>query len=242
MTNTTKKQAWPTQLHLPGQATVAEGPVALDGMYLMHHAFRRDLTAFAAAAQSTPVSDRAAWRALDERWTLFSMALHHHHSGEDAGLWPVLTGRADAAGRETLAAMEAEHAEIDPLLEACAAGFRRLATSADEDTRAALAVRLVAARESLGRHLHHEETEALPLVQRLMSQAEWDHMDEEHFKKGLGLTQILRILPWATYGLPAHVRDRLLRESGWAFKLMWLLTRRGFERREQTALAHVRAA
>ena len=57
--------------------------------------------------------------------------------------------------------MEAEHEEIDPLLEACAAGFARMAARADEDSRAALAVRLRAARESLGRHLAHEETDTM---------------------------------------------------------------------------------
>ncbi|GAB2736602.1 hemerythrin domain-containing protein [Nocardioides pakistanensis] len=239
MDSTTKQQTWPTQLDLPGQASVAEGPVALDAMYLMHHAFRRDLTAFTAAARSTPVSDRAAWRALAERWTLFSETLHHHHSGEDAGLWPLLLDRADQEGRETLEAMEAEHAEIDPLLEGCAAGFRRLAATADEDARVALAARLEAARDSLGRHLVHEETEALPLVQRLMSQAEWERMEEEHFKKGLQLSRILQIVPWASYGVPAHVRERLLRESGWLFRVVWRLTRRRFARREQVAFAHI---
>jgi hypothetical protein len=38
------------QLMLPGQAAAPEGPVQAMPMYLMHHAFRRDLAAFAAAA------------------------------------------------------------------------------------------------------------------------------------------------------------------------------------------------
>ena len=118
-------------------------------MYLMHHAFRRDLAAFAAAAGTTPVADRESWRALAERWELFAVALHHHHTGEDTCLWPALLDRADEQGRAVLEAMEAEHDEIDPTLEACAAGFARLAGHADEDARCALAVRLVAARESL---------------------------------------------------------------------------------------------
>ena len=75
---------------------------------------------------------------------MFATALHHHHSGEDAGLWPLLLSRADAAGRTLLEAMEAEHGEIDPILQACAAGFARLAERPDADARAALVVRLVA--------------------------------------------------------------------------------------------------
>ena len=45
-------QAWPRQLRLPGQAAAPEGPVDMQTMYLMHHAFRRDLDSFAAAVRA----------------------------------------------------------------------------------------------------------------------------------------------------------------------------------------------
>ena len=117
---------WPTQLRLPGQAAAPEGPVDMQMMYVMHHAFRRDLGRFAEAAQRTPVQDRTAWRLLARRWAIFSEVLHEHHSGEDAGMWPWLLEHGTPADRSTLEAMEAEHAEIDPLLASCAEGFERL--------------------------------------------------------------------------------------------------------------------
>jgi hypothetical protein len=89
------------QLFLPGQAAAPEGPVQAMPMYLMHHAFRRDLAAFAAAVPATPVEDRATWRRLQQRWEWFATVLHKHHSGEDAGLWPMLLDRVDAAGGAT---------------------------------------------------------------------------------------------------------------------------------------------
>ncbi len=91
--------AWPEQIRLPGQAAAHPGPVDMTMMYLMHHAFRRDLAGFAAAAGTTPVADRESWQALAERWELFSFALHHHHTGEDDGLWPALLDRADEPGQ-----------------------------------------------------------------------------------------------------------------------------------------------
>jgi hypothetical protein len=139
------------QLMLPGQAAAPEGSVDTMAMYVMHHAFRRDLAAFAAAVPATPVEDRATWRRLQQRWDLFATVLHKHHSGEDAGLWPMLLDRVDAAGdaqgRRTLEDMEAEHGEIDPTLQACAEGFARLAEHPDADERAALAVRAAAPRD-----------------------------------------------------------------------------------------------
>jgi hemerythrin-like domain-containing protein len=229
-----------SQLMLPGQVAAPEGPVDMQTMYVMHHGFRRDLRRFAEAVRATPVGERATWVLLLERWELFAEVLHHHHSGEDAGIWPWLRERCDAEHLAMLDAMEEEHGEIDPLLQACSAGFRRLAEVADEDARAALAVRVVAARDCLGRHLAHEETEAIALIQQLMTQQEWVELDERHFKdEKLTLAKVARIVPWAAYDVPREARDRVLAEAGLAFRVVWLLTRRRFARREARAFAHV---
>jgi iron-sulfur cluster repair protein YtfE (RIC family) len=237
-TPTTTHPHWPVQLTLPGQAAAPDGPVDMQLMYVMHHAFRRDLAAFATAARHTPVEDRTTWRLLAARWSLFSRVLHHHHSGEDAGVWPWLLEHGTAEDRATLEAMEAEHAEIDPLLTACAEGFERLARRADEDARAALAVRLVATRDHLARHLEHEETGAIPILQRLMTQREWHALDEEHFKR-LSPRLVVRLVPWAAYGVPEQARERVLVEAGAGFRLVWLATRRRFARHEARTFRHV---
>ena len=208
-------------------------------MYLSHHAFRRDLAAFAAAVPVTPIEDRATWRALAARWEVFAGVLHHHHAGEDQWVWPFLMERAEPADRAVLEAMEAEHAEIDPTLEACAAGMARLAERADADARAALAVRVVAARESLGRHLAHEETEAIALMQRVMTAAEWEELDE-HFKEALTLKDLPNLVPWALLGVPAAVREDLFaRPGGSLHRLVWWLTRRRFDRFEARAFRYL---
>lgn len=230
---------WPGQLRLPGQAAAHPGPVDLTMMYVMHHAFRRDLSAFAEAARSTPAADRVTWPALAGRWELFAEVLHHHHAGEDAGLWPALLARTDDAGRDVLRAMESEHDEIDPVLEACGAGFARLAGHADEDARAALAVRLCAARESLGRHLAHEERDAMAIVQGVLTNEEWDAIEEEHFRAGLRPAQLLVLVPWCLHGLPGPLLRELLGRAGRVTRLVWLVTRAGFTRRERLAFRYV---
>jgi iron-sulfur cluster repair protein YtfE (RIC family) len=236
---TTTGHIWPEQLTFPGQAAAHPGPVDMFMMYVMHHAFRRDLAAFVAAAVATPVQARSTWRALAARWDLFAEVLHHHHSGEDAGLWPVLMERADDDGQRVLLAMEAEHAEIDPILQACAAGFERLAHHEDEDARAALAVRLCAAKASLGRHLEHEETEAIAILQQVLTHEEWHAIEQEHFAKDLAFSQVLALVPWATHGVPGPLRRSVFAKTGRANQVIWQLTRRGFERREREAFAYV---
>lgn len=233
---TTTTDTWPEQIRLPGQTAAHPGPVDMTMMYVMHHAFRRDLAAFAEAAGRTPADDRTAWTAMVERWDLFSTALHHHHSGEDAGLWPALTERADADGRAVLRAMEEEHAEIDPILESCAEGFAKLAEVADEDVRRALAVRLVAAKERLGAHMQHEETDAIALIQQLLTNEEWEAIGKEHFDKGVSFRTILRLVPWVAHELPDDVLQALFDAPGGAVhKLVLRLTRRRFARLEQAA-------
>ena len=237
--STTTASTWPEQLTFPGQTAAHPGPVDMMMMYVMHHGFRRDLAAFAAAARATPVEDRTTWRALAARWDLFAEVLHHHHSGEDAGLWPALVERADEDGRRVLAAMEAEHGEIDPILQACAAGFERLAAHPDEDARAALAVRLCAAKESLGRHLQHEETEAIAIIQQVLTEEEWQQIEQTHFRKDVSVAKLLAMVPWAAHGVPAPLRRTVFAKAGRANHILWLLTRSGFEKRERLAFRYV---
>jgi hypothetical protein len=229
------------QLRLPGQAAAPEGPVDMTMMYLMHHAFRRDLALFAEVVPCTPVEDRRAWQALERRWSLFSAVLHNHHEGEDRWLWPELVRRAEPEERATLEAMEAEHAEIDPLLQACRDGLASMASAPTEATRSALAVRLVAARESLARHLRHEETDTMALLQRVFTQQDWDAVDE-HFKAELTFGLLVKAVPWALQGVPADVREGIFAmPGGTAHRVMWLLTRRRFERAHRRAFRHLPA-
>lgn len=236
----TTQHTYPPQLRLPGQTAAPDGPVDMLMMYVMHHAFRRDLATFEAAVRVTPSSDRVTWSRLAERWALFARALHHHHSGEDAGLWPALLGKSGPEDRATLEAMEAEHAEIDPLLTACADGFDRLAACDDEDARAALAVRVTATRESLGRHLRHEESEALAILERVLTDEDWHRIEEEHFRADdVDFKEVVALVPWAAYGVPREHHARIFRTAGRTFWLVWLATRSRFARAERRTFRHV---
>ena len=223
----------PTQISLPGQAHVAAGPHDQTGMYVMHHAFRRDLAAFESAVRNTPVGDAATWRALRDRWARFGEVLHHHHEIEDVSIWPVLLQHAEAlgdeAGARTLAAMEAEHAEIDPGLAACTAGFASMVEHPCVDHRNALDVHVTATHAALLEHLAHEETEALPFLQRVMTAEEFA-ATEKAAEAGYPPRMVPFLVPWVAAGLPADVTDRLLRDAGPAYSLVLRLFRPRFTR------------
>lgn len=232
----------PAQLMLPGQAAAPDGPADMTMMYVMHHAFRRDLARFAAAVVGTPLEDRTTWRALAARWDRFFTILHHHHSLEDRYIWPFLMQRADAGERATLAAMEEEHEHIDPLLTSVAEGFAALAgdrlPAGAEDVRAGLQVRVAATRDMLGRHLEHEETEAIVILQRHSSTEDWHRIEKEEIGKHRIAVPMPFLVGWCAEGIPARQRDEVFGIVGMPFKVLWLLTRRGFRRGERKAFAH----
>ena len=233
------------QLRLPGQAAAPDGPVDLTAMWTMHRGFRRDLELFARTVPATPVDDATTWTALADRWSVFAWILHHHHTAEDAGIWPLLLDRVDAAGdaegRATLEAMAAEHRVIDPLLDACAAGFRRMVVTTGAATREALARNVEGARTRLGEHLAHEERDAMALVQRHLTQDEWLRISAEFFEKPLTASELLQIAAWVIHELPAEATDRLRVEpKGPLLIAVWrLLLRRPFERRERRAFRYL---
>jgi hemerythrin-like domain-containing protein len=229
------------QVCLPGQAHVADGPYDQTGMYLMHHAFRRDLDHFVRAVRATPVGDVATWKALAARWDRFAVVLHHHHEVEDASIWPVLVERARTSGavddEQVLLAMEAEHDGIDPALEAVRAAFAKLSEHPCDDHRNALDVRMTSARGLLEAHLAHEETEALPILQRTMTVAEFA-ASEKAAGKAYPLSSVPFLVPWVLDGLPGTQGYEFIAAQGRAYAVLHRLTRRRFERGERAAFRY----
>ncbi|MFC7363524.1 hemerythrin domain-containing protein [Nocardioides astragali] len=229
------------QLTLPGQAHTAEGPHDQTGMYVMHHALRRDVARFVAAVQNTPISEHAVWTALLARWLVLSDVLHHHHSAEDAELWPLLQRHAERAGAQedltTLADMEAEHERLDAALTAGHAAFSAMSDHPCTDHRNALEIRLSAAREALLEHLAHEETQALPMLQRTLSEKE-----NQAFEKAVGkhypLKMVPFLLPWVMDEVPDEARERLLETTPPGYALLLRLLRGRFERGERRAFRY----
>jgi hypothetical protein len=225
-----------------GQAHTAEGPLDLSAMFVMHHAFRRDLNDFALAVPATPLEDTQSWAALQRRWTGFATSLHHHHRVEDLWIWPPLLNRVnaadDAGGRTTLAAMEAEHAHIDPLLETCARGFQAMTTAPDAVTRDRLTDDVARTRDVLTDHLAHEETDALPLAQRHLSTTAWKD-SEIAARKEFGLRDLRFTVPWSALGLPSDQFDIAFAHGGSIIRAILALTRRRFEREHRIAFRHL---
>lgn len=229
------------QVDLPGQTFVAEGPNDHTGMYVMHHAFRRDLAAFATSVRATPLGDGDTWQALAHRWERFARTLHHHHTAEDTLYWPVLMTaveeRGSEADRAEVRAMSEEHEGIDPLVKACTDGFAAVVDHPCQEHRNALDIRLTGLREVLAEHLRHEETVVLPLVQRVMTHDEFQSV-EAAIAKSYRLRDMPFILGWAMHGLPEDAREQMYQAAGGPYRYLHALVRGRFERAEARAFRY----
>jgi hypothetical protein len=168
-------------------------------MYSTHDAFRRDLVRFVAAS----AAGKAGAPGVKAGWENFKTQLLIHHSVEDAWLWPRL--QREVAGRPgdlaLLEEMEAEHARIDPLLAAV--------DGALPGQGANLAERVQALSAVLGYHLKHEEDSALPLMQSVLTPADWRGFKGAMTRKQ-GIKGAAVYIPWIIDGIPPADQDRFL--------------------------------
>ena len=193
-------------------------------MYVTHDAFRRDLGRFTAAS----AAGTAHAPGVRAGWENFKAQLLLHHSVEDTHLWPRVR-RATAgrpAGLALLDEMEAEHAQIDPLL---AAVDDALAGAASN-----LAGHVAELASALEWHLRHEEEAALPLIQSVCTPADWRAFAGA-MRRRQGIKGAAIYVPWILDGsapdgqrrflaaLPAPVRviSRLLWEPRYRRQGLW---------------------
>jgi iron-sulfur cluster repair protein YtfE (RIC family) len=168
-------------------------------MYATHHAFRRDLDRLISAA----ANGDGGTSSVREGWGNFKTQLLLHHSVEDTHLWPrlrlVVGDRpADLA---LIDEMEAEHAQLNPHLAAVDAAL--------DDRPNTLADVTQKVRVALGDHLTHEEEEALPLMQSVLTTADWRHFTAQ-MRRQQGIKGAAVYVPWVLDGAPLAEQKQFL--------------------------------
>jgi hemerythrin-like domain-containing protein len=173
-------------------------------MLVFHDALRRDVGQIARISATTTDDPRRVMATV-AGWQMFKTYLHVHHGCEDDVLWPAL-GKTLAERPDDLAlvtALEAEHAAIDPTLNAIDATLANPASPPDRlgDLAAALS-------STLHAHLHHEEGEGLPLIDATVTDQLWQDFGQEHAKR-IG-PQAPRVFPWMLDGLEEDKTEHIL--------------------------------
>jgi hemerythrin-like domain-containing protein len=144
-------------------------------MGIVHSALRRDLRRAHILLEDGNL-DAARRKALGEHLVWLMDFLHRHHTAEDAGLYPLVRQRNPAIG-PLLDRMDGEHAAVHPAME----GVTRAAGPLSDGGDPAAALRAIVALEDvLLPHLEHEERELMPIVDRTLSDSEWQELDKKH--------------------------------------------------------------
>ncbi|GII57363.1 hypothetical protein Pth03_57520 [Planotetraspora thailandica] len=165
------------------------GPADTRIMGVVHGALRRDLDRTRAALTSEPHPVGRQRRALGEHAVWMMDFLHHHHAGEDKGLWPLVRDRNPAAS-PLLDSLEADHHRIVPAMEAMTAVGRRYADTTTDEARVELVAALDELNEVLIPHLDREVEEGMPVVSKSITQAEWEAWDQATNVKSKSFAQL----------------------------------------------------
>ena len=164
-------------------------------MGVVHDALRRDLRRMDIALNARSAIEPERRRLLGGHVEWMMDFLHHHHRGEDEGLWPLLRGRT-AAGDALLDRMETDHLAIAPAVDHVLASASRFATDSADRARTDLSGALIGLSEVLFPHLRHEEDDAMPFVTATLSDAEWKAWDQKYNVKGKSVMQLGREGQW----------------------------------------------
>lgn len=158
------------------------GGLAAWQMPLIHRIFRHGLREVRRLVPEVAPTATGRARAVDAHLRFLLDGLHHHHTGEDEMIWPVLSERLGPEAH-LVARMEPQHQRIDEEV----TRVRRVSSQWAERPVPELADALTAAirtlLEVLEAHLDEEERVVVPLIDEHLSATEWEDMGRRIFEK-----------------------------------------------------------
>jgi len=148
-------------------------------MYKVHAMFRREFALLPALVRSVAAEDQERAEIVADHIRLVSLLLHHHHSGEDAVLWPLLLTRAPREIDPVVHLVEDQHQTIEDVLTETSALLAAWTGGAASEDGEALAVALDKVAAALFEHMNIEERLVLPLAERHIFASEWQKMVDD---------------------------------------------------------------
>ncbi len=158
------------------------GGAAAREMPLIHRIFRRQFAEARALVLEVPAADVTRVRAVADHLGFLLDALHLHHTTEDDLIWPKLLDRA-GLDAPLVGRMEEQHHQIDVSVAEVRAAISSWQADPWPTRSSALADRLAEFLVVLEAHLDEEEQVVVPLIDRHLTEAEWQDVGERGFEK-----------------------------------------------------------
>jgi hemerythrin-like domain-containing protein len=178
-------------------------------MIMVHTAFRREFGLMPELVRGVAEGDWRRAEVVADHIGMIGGILHHHHSGEDRVLWPLLLERCPSELAPLVRTMEEHHERVADLGGALGKTIDAWRSEADVPNRDAAVGVLAQLLPLLEEHLGTEEKRVMPLVEQHITADEWDAM-----AAGAATTMQPEMLPLALgmmmyEGEPAAVQDAL---------------------------------
>jgi hemerythrin-like domain-containing protein len=157
------------------------GPAARE-MPIIHRIFRRQFAEVRALVPEAPAADATRVGAVADHLGFLLDGLHMHHTTEDDLIWPKLLDRA-GLDAPLVERMEEQHQQIDASVAEVRAAMSVWRSDPAPATSSTLADRIGEFLVVLEGHLDEEEQVVVPLIDRHLTEAEWQEVGERGFEK-----------------------------------------------------------
>lgn len=199
------------------------------GIRITHRAMRADIRRLARLMDEITAGDdrpdAARLAAIATFATKLCDGICHHHQAEDNVLWPVLMRSAGA--EVDLSDLSDDHAQLDPLLEEVCWSATRLGKDPEAARRMAKALGTLA--DLLDEHIEEEERLLFPIIDKYVSEQDWETVENEVRKGGDLAFDLPRI---GQYARPEEMAE-LRRVAGPVLALLLTVLSRGHRRRQK---------
>ncbi|MEV6848236.1 hemerythrin domain-containing protein [Actinoplanes sp. NPDC051411] len=138
-----------------------------------HVCFRREFRDLPLVVRRVTAGDKADAATIAAHAEFLVDLMHHHHRGEDTGVWPLLHRRCPDETQKLVTTMEEQHAHLDRALEDIKSSARQWGLTATTADREAVARHAEALLVPLAEHLDLEESKVLPLIDTYLTEGEW---------------------------------------------------------------------
>ena len=188
-----------------------------DEVVVIHRLFRRLFADAPGLVRDVDPGDTARVKYLAKHLHGITALLHVHHRTEDEYFWDRMTERAPSCGLH-VALMRRQHGAVSDRLDVVDGLVSRWARRPDGATAARLAAELDEVDRLLVEHLADEERDAFPVLDAILSDAEWDdiHRHAQRHKPPLPIFVLLGLMidsvpaserdEWFATQLPAPIR------------------------------------
>jgi hemerythrin-like domain-containing protein len=171
---------------------MAENATDVTDMLAVHDALRHEFAGLPLKVKAVADGDAERASTVGGHVLLMADFIDVHHASEDELVWPLLKERSPEHD-ELVETMGRQHVNMDVALTAARQQAAAWMASPGNQERAALHTTLIGLERDLLHHLAMEEQEALPLIQRDLSEEEWAAVGE-HSRAALSPEKLTIVL------------------------------------------------